>query len=205
MNPDVLKMLGIKQPKACPEIRDAVHVACIVLDVVCQVYPGQHAGVTNNCIDPLVSKKIGIVDPFLKEIVYPGEKCFLFLYPGTVTSLVHHWGHPDFKSETPSQALIDSMRIEIDKLKNELVKAKERSLLTKEEAEKFLREVAAEGYVVDYDKMLKDLEQYGSYTEEGGANLQDRYNYNDRTDKIWDAVFVLTGVRHTGAPFSCSC
>jgi hypothetical protein len=66
--------------------RDAVHIAVIPMTTVCDLLPGQHL-------------QNGIVDPYLAEPVKPGQRYWLLLYPGTVTSLRHVWAHPAFPPE----------------------------------------------------------------------------------------------------------
>ena len=46
-----------------------------------------------------ITKSIGIVDPFLKQTVRRGDKFWLYLYPGSITSLEHKWSHPSFSEE----------------------------------------------------------------------------------------------------------
>lgn len=74
--------------------RDAIHVP--VLSVVAQVKlsPGEDVGQ-----DGTRNKPIGIVDPFLKKRVEPGEVFWLFMYPRTISTLRHVWDHPEVPSE----------------------------------------------------------------------------------------------------------
>jgi hypothetical protein len=80
--------------------RDAVHIAVapVVLDV--ESTPGDHVGFVEGSTE-LVTRtaktKIGIVDPFLSACVLKkGARVWLFLYPGSITSLRHEWTHPAF-------------------------------------------------------------------------------------------------------------
>lgn len=86
-----------------PVGRDAVHVA--IIEVVADHFmpPGEPVGLVDGIdpIQPVVSsdmklKRVGIIDPFLPQPVKKGQRCFLWLYPGTVTGMRHHWSHPAF-------------------------------------------------------------------------------------------------------------
>jgi hypothetical protein len=81
--------------------RDAVHIA--VLSVVAA--PGQtikagdgvylkggYAYKTENRLDE--TRAIGIADPFLHDTIYGKQRFWLFLKPGSITSLRHNWTHP---------------------------------------------------------------------------------------------------------------
>lgn len=90
--------------------RDAVHVA---------VYPAVASGVLapgvpvrlirgNIALECERSdrRSVGIVDPFLKEtVIRTGQMFWVFLYPNTVSGMRHHWSHPMFDRETPTDGL----------------------------------------------------------------------------------------------------
>lgn len=78
--------------------RDAIHLAvepCIAGE---PLMPGWHIGLKDGkAVNDPEGKKVGIVDPFLKQNILPGERFWLIVYPRTITSLRHVWTHPDFK------------------------------------------------------------------------------------------------------------
>ncbi|MFO0822607.1 MAG: hypothetical protein U0792_05710 [Gemmataceae bacterium] len=46
---------------------------------------------------------VGIVDPFLREAVRPGQRFWLFMYPNTVTTLRHEWTHPAYATTSTQE------------------------------------------------------------------------------------------------------
>lgn len=80
------------------EKRDAVHVAVAPVMASDPLKPGQHVGLMagSQTVVSADCTPIGIVDPFLRGMVQPGQWCWLFLYPQTITSLRHNWTHPAF-------------------------------------------------------------------------------------------------------------
>jgi hypothetical protein len=79
--------------------RDAIHIAVAPVTAVERLTPGQHVGlVQKGNLDQVgpCDHNIGIVDPFLTSEIEPGQRFWLFLYPGTITGLRHIWTHPTF-------------------------------------------------------------------------------------------------------------
>jgi len=84
--------------------RDAVHVAVAPVEASCELKPGTHVRLTSSgkatyCKPEMA---IGIVDPFLTESVKEGQRFWLCLLPGTITSLRHVWTSPAFAVKVPS-------------------------------------------------------------------------------------------------------
>jgi hypothetical protein len=79
--------------------RDAIHIAIAPVTAAERLMPGQHVGLIREDNLELVGpcdRTIGIVDPFLSDKVEPGQRFWLFLYPGTIAGLRHVWTHPAF-------------------------------------------------------------------------------------------------------------
>lgn len=77
--------------------RDAIHVAILPVVADKRMCPGDEAGFVEEGNRELVgpiTPAVGIVDPFLKEPVRKGDRFWLFLPPGSITSLRHDWTHP---------------------------------------------------------------------------------------------------------------
>jgi hypothetical protein len=79
--------------------RDAFHIAVAPVTAAQRLSPGEHVGLMEEGNLELVGpceRNIGVVDPFLAHDVEPGQRFWLFLYPGTITGLRHVWSHPAF-------------------------------------------------------------------------------------------------------------
>jgi hypothetical protein len=83
------------------ERRDAVHVAVAPVTAGERLSPGQHVGFVGERVG-VAGRPIGVVDPFPTADVKEGERFWLFLYPGTITSLRHVWTHPAFTPRPPT-------------------------------------------------------------------------------------------------------
>lgn len=91
-----------------PQLQDAIHIAVAPVVAYRTLRPGEHIGLTEGGEADLFEKPIGIVDPFLTQPVKKGDKFWLFLYPGSITSLKHFWTHPAFdtKPESPMAPVV---------------------------------------------------------------------------------------------------
>ena len=83
-------------PPSGDDQRDAVHIAIVPVVAGEKLFPGQDVGIVGDSLVGRSAHPIGIVDPFLKRSVQPNERCWLLLYPGSITSLRHDWTHPAF-------------------------------------------------------------------------------------------------------------
>lgn len=99
-SPDVLGRLADDGAR-----RDAVHIAIVPITSKETLHPGQRIGLnvdgeaTSDC-----ERFIGIVDPFFVEtLIRPGQKFWLCLDPGSITSLRHIWTHNAFADEEPPE------------------------------------------------------------------------------------------------------
>lgn len=78
--------------------RDAIHVAMAPMVAGGEIYRAAFVGLNSEgkaiMVPPPVA--LGISDPFMREIIEPGQQFFVWLRPGTITDLRHHWTHPEF-------------------------------------------------------------------------------------------------------------
>lgn len=83
--------------------RDAIHVAIAPVAAGELLAPGARVKLSSGVAIKDAKDAIGIVDPFLNNWVKTGEKFWLFLYPGTITSLRHDWTHPAFGDRSKAE------------------------------------------------------------------------------------------------------
>ncbi len=164
--------------------RDAIHVAIAPVEAAEKLAPGQDVGLTaEGKASAKAMPSVGIVDPYLDGTVPLGQRFYLFLYPGTVTSLRHEWEHPAF--------------------------AKKVEPVSKDVHRLFVEKTAAQcGYTVE--KLMDACTRYAeSNGEDYVATGEDSgYQSVDFGDEFWDHFSAFTGIKKpkwTGAPFSCSC
>lgn len=80
------------------ESRDAIHLAVDPIEAGTTLAPGDHVVIKEGKAvrAPGIGKGVGIVDPFLQDVVKKGDWFWLVVYPRTITALHHVWEHPDF-------------------------------------------------------------------------------------------------------------
>lgn len=79
--------------------RDAIHIAIAPVVAAEFLRVGQSIALDSAGKATGEGAAIGIVDPFLKMPVEPGERFWMFLLPNTVTGMRHHWSHPTFAEQ----------------------------------------------------------------------------------------------------------
>lgn len=183
---DALATLGtIIDPTAG---RDAIHLAVEPVEAGEQLHPGQHVRlVSGKAISG--GETYGIVDPFLKGPVYPGQRFWFVIYPRQITSLRHVWEHPAFVVPAAPVEPIDKRAASVA----------------------WMRDWAVKHMGIDYygDDELRDPDSaYASAIEAG----HERHigPYEEARDHIdsewWDHWEAITGERgDRGSYFSCSC
>lgn len=187
--------LGLGKIIASEQQRDAIHVAIAPVVASHLMAPGTHIGFT--CGDretveakPPQSGAIGIVDPFLIGMVHPGQRFWMLLYPGSITSLRHDWTHPAFGG--PEQPPAPDSKQEAEKWLREFA---ERANLSYETVI-----AAGVNYIRDGDIHVEhDTERARDAIYEPGAREQYWKNFETVTGRT-----VSTGDRESHV-FSCSC
>jgi hypothetical protein len=105
--------------------RDAIHIAVAPIEAAHELRPGErigiHEGKAFGAAVGLITA-IGIVDPFLTHVILPGQKFYMFLFPGSISSLRHEWEHPAFVGVKPMSAPPPSDRVESEKWLREYAK-----------------------------------------------------------------------------------
>ena len=170
--------------------RDAIHLAVFPVEAAHNLQPGDDVAVINGVATSKKGKKVGIVDPFLKEPVLRGERFWLVLYPRMVTSLRHVWSHPDFADDT-DQTAIPATSVK----SSEVV-----------EAEKYL-DVIANGASLTRNALIdgaREYKEYGEYMIQGG-----KWESFSVGEESWAAYDIVTGETTSENKrnnfFSCSC
>jgi hypothetical protein len=166
--------------------RDAIHLAVEPVVAAHDLVRGQHIGLDENGkASAVASKMVGIVDPFLHDVVKTGEMFWLIVYPRQITSLRHVWSHPDFEEKevhpvlshdpiSESKRWIEGFAAQLDQTYNRLMSAADLW-------------VSQEDYTYDNSETYKD--------------------HWDKFPEFWIHYKVVTGEEPSdkGSFFTCSC
>ncbi len=172
--------------------RDAIHCAIAPVTTTEILHPGQHVGLvkgSTTVVTAQTKKLIGIVDPFLKTKVFPGDQFYLLLYQQTVTGMKHRWEHPAFVEAAPPVQLPPPA---VDP----------KAMTAKIWLEGFADEVG-----LSYRELIEAAESYLSHDQyliDGG-----RWEGQSTPPEFWDHYEIVTGTTvpesKRGGFFSCSC
>lgn len=168
--------------------RDAIHLAVIPVMAKSSLNPGDN--VTAN--GEIEGEFVGIVDPFLKDPIEPGQWFWLVIYPRKITSLRHVWEHPDIP----------------DEIKEEI------SSIEVEKSKKWIEDYAA-SFIDEYEDGLSitgiglilgasNYLQHGDSLSKGSL-----FEGHSVSDEFWDHYEIVTGkkvkIENRQDFFSCSC
>lgn len=172
-------------------VRDAIHIAVAPVIADEQLNAGEHIGLTgeDDKASRWVDNPIGVVDPFLTEIVEKGQRFYMFLYPNTITNLAHRWEHPSFKEvkDVPIASKVDE---------------KER----RDDSEQWLRNYA-ESIDTGYNALISAANEFldnGQYFSEGG-----KFESVSTHPEFWEHFEIVTKrevkEHDRESFFSCAC
>lgn len=163
--------------------RDAIHIAVYPVVAIEKLFPGQEVSINTDgkVSAPTMAIRHGIIDPFLSGPVYPDQRCWLFLFPNTVTGMRHHWEHPAFVEFESSDA-------------------------GRADAERWLRDLAEE-YGLEFETMIDQAQDCGHLRLECGYEA---HGFEGKTDAFWQNLAIYTGrffgpSHIEGLTFSCAC
>jgi len=150
-------------------VRDAVHVPIISAKAAHELRPGQHVilnadGSVSSCLTENTS--LGVVDPYINGIIKPGDSVWVFVRPGSISTLTHHWTHPK---------VVDITEVVPDK----------------EKARIRLQEFAENELGVTLDRMLSAIE--ACRTDDGDALYSHSYESLSVYDGFWSDYEMYTG------------
>lgn len=195
------------------EKRDAIHLAVDPAYSDHYLNPGDHVRIVSpgKVVRCAVGAGHGIVDPFLRRSVDPGEYFWLVVYPREITSLRHVWSHPAFENEPVKEEPSTFAQLAAQTLTSLTPvprPPKTRSLEDEaaEESRQWIYRFAT-GLGLDYEELIEaagDYLNHGDYLVKGG-DLEGEYV----PDEFWDHYQVVKKEKvdenDRGSFFSCSC
>ena len=166
------------------EKRDAIHLAVEPIVAAERLLPGQHIGIVDGKASKKAEKKLGIVDPFIDDIVMPGERFWLIVYPRQITSLRHVWEHPDFGQAIEKKEITDPKELSMEWIR--------------QFADRICQH--PDSLMRAASKWIEDEE----YTYDNSESYKDHW---DEFPEFWKHYKIVTGnsPRNEQSFFTCSC
>ena len=211
--------------------KDAIHIAVLPVVALEKLNPGQPIAINKHIVNGVefygassIGKSLGIIDPFLKEPVNAGQKCWMFMYPNTITSLKHDWTHPDIEADSDQKAL-EAFAAKLGISYEQLVTLGKHSVepdkkqKAKEWLEEFAKNVPFYDYSYDYSNgkhigyRYEDVLDIGmnaltkKYVGVGDDNAQDYFNEH-KEEFLRNVAIVLDAEYDEDSDppyFSCAC
>ena len=171
-------MLGMLQNEDITE-RDAVHVAVIPVEAGEPLPPGCKVAIREGkAFLGREREEVGVVDPFLRETVLPGERFYLLMPPYSVRGLHHDWTHGAFPRTQPTAGASPS--------------------------EKWLRAFAEE-HRVGFEEMVDGVAKwrYVSFGTDAGPEEARKAVFWEHMSKYTGRAFSAQDM--ADADFGCSC
>lgn len=170
--------------------RDAIHIAVMPCTADEVLLPGGCVYIIDGKARSIAGGGVGVVDPFLNvKSVMKGERFWLMLYPGSITSLRHDWTHPKIDG-------VDTVEEDV----------------TKSEAVKWMKKWAKDNICTEhraYDDKELPVDMAYEYAIDAGEYLNIG-RYEDARESIndewWDKWEIITGKQgKRGEYFRCAC
>lgn len=181
------KLLGLHRFEI-PAERDAVHIAVIPVIAAEPLVPGDSVclveGESITVKRCYADVRLGVVDPFITSNIEPGDEFYLFLEPGSITSLRHNWEHSAFEPKT---------EINPDKI----------------HAKKVL-EAISENCGMSLDEMMEAANRWADYSEYTFENTEQYKNLTiNEWKNFWEAyqIYAKRNISKNQQQnfFTCAC
>jgi len=168
--------------------KDAIHVPIYPVVAASILSPGTRVAFTpGDEFTTVVAAKdeetpaVGVIDPFLEAPVQPGERCWMFLFPGTITQLRHDWTHP-FIVEAHSKRYAA--------------------------ATQFMK-MAAHELGMSVQQLLEVVGEFIETGEQYCLNVDTPNMWYEAGEEFWQHFQTLTGKKvpagYEASPFRCAC
>jgi hypothetical protein len=206
--------------------RDAVHIAVAPVFAGERLVPGDKVVVVDGHAFKVdryeyAGQSIGVVDPFLTTSLKVKDRFWLYLNPGSITSLRHEWTHPalDTAPVAKKAKKTDAPIVPVTVIEDSKAFEPPTELLTQVAEAKEWLTVFGDKYGVEYDELLESAHRYldtGEYYYGPNRETEDGYwggfsggEYIDDPETFWRHFQTVTG-RHVAKGdrdnyFTCSC